>query len=88
VPAATDPFWSLLHPDEFVASSRALPFANCVWGAPYRDFIDHILVSHNLVPALEKTPFQQLRFRPADTVHYLLSDHCPLRVSLNVSSDL
>jgi endonuclease/exonuclease/phosphatase family metal-dependent hydrolase len=87
-PRAADPFWSLLQVDAMVVSSSTLPFANCVWGAPYRDFIDHILVSRNLAPLLEKTAFTQLRFRPADTVHYLLSDHCPVRVSLNVASDL
>lgn len=82
-PQTADPFWSMLGPAAFVASSSALPFANCSWGAPYRDFIDHILVGQALVAELPAEPFSQLRYRPADAARYLLSDHCPIGVSLN-----
>jgi endonuclease/exonuclease/phosphatase family metal-dependent hydrolase len=88
LPDAGDAFWSLLGPAAFHASAQALPFANCSWGAPYRDFIDHILVAIPLDTALQPHAFNQLRFRQADAVRYILSDHCPLGVSLNARRDL
>ncbi|HTQ37339.1 MAG TPA: endonuclease/exonuclease/phosphatase family protein [Steroidobacteraceae bacterium] len=87
-PAHADRFWQLLHPESFQDSASVLPFANCSWGAPYREFIDHILVSSNLLAWLPPTPYRQFRFRNADNARYLLSDHCPLMVSLNVPLDL
>jgi hypothetical protein len=77
-----------LNPRAFLASASVLPFANCTWGAPYREFIDHILVSRTLVPRLAGPPFDQLRFAPRDAAHYQLSDHCPIRISLNARSVL
>lgn len=88
LPDPSDPFWSLLEPAAFHASARNLRFANCSWGAPYRDFIDHILVSTSLGDALGPRAFTQLRFSHADSVRYILSDHCPLGVSLNARRDL
>lgn len=87
-PAAADPFWRVLDPGSFLASSNALPFTNCVWGAPYRDFIDHILVSQTLAGTLASPPFDRFTYRAQDAVRYHLSDHCPVRVSLNVSMAL
>ncbi len=87
-PTETDPFWVMLGPAAFQASSSRLPFANCSWGAPYRDFIDHILVGQALVAALPAHPFEQLRYRPPDAARYLLSDHCPIGVSLNAPASL
>jgi endonuclease/exonuclease/phosphatase family metal-dependent hydrolase len=87
-PRVSDPFWATLDPAAFVASSTLLPFANCSWGAPYREFIDHILVSRALVAALPEEPFRQLRYRPGDAARYLLSDHCPIGVSLNAPASL
>jgi endonuclease/exonuclease/phosphatase family metal-dependent hydrolase len=87
-PDVLDPFWALLGPANFQASSSVLPFANCSWGAPYQDFIDHILVGRGLVPALAPEPYDQLRFSPRDAARYQLSDHCPVRVSLNARPDL
>jgi endonuclease/exonuclease/phosphatase family metal-dependent hydrolase len=87
-PEATDPFWAQLNPGAFVASSSMVSFANCSWGAPYRDFIDHILVGQALAAALPLQAFQQLRYHPADAARYLLSDHCPIGVSLNAPTAL
>ena len=87
-PSHADPFWAALGPQAFRASSTLLPFANCTWGAPYRDFIDHILVGQALVAALSEQPFSQLRFRPRDATRYILSDHCPIGVSLNAPASL
>jgi len=84
----SDRFWSLLGPSAFLAAASQLPFANCTWGAPYREFIDHILVSRTLVKRLPIQPFGQLRYSPRDAAHYHLSDHCPVSVSLNANSAL
>jgi endonuclease/exonuclease/phosphatase family metal-dependent hydrolase len=88
LPDGDDPFWAVLDPPAFRASASALPFANCSWGAPYRDFIDHILVGQPLAAALPAEAFFQLRYRPGDAARYLLSDHCPIGVSLNVPTGL
>ena len=87
-PTGADPFWALLNPAAFRASSSELPFANCSWGAPYRDFIDHILVGQRLAAWLPANAFSQLRFGRGDAARYLLSDHCPIGVSLNEAAAL
>jgi endonuclease/exonuclease/phosphatase family metal-dependent hydrolase len=87
-PDAGDRFWALLGPRHFHASSTMLPFANCTWGAPYREFIDHILVSRKLVDSLPTQPFSQLRYDQRDAARHQLSDHCPVGLSLNVRPDL
>jgi endonuclease/exonuclease/phosphatase family metal-dependent hydrolase len=87
-PDVADRFWALLHPQSFHASSTTLPFANCSWGAPYREFIDHILVSRTLAESLPEEPFQQLRYDERDAARHQLSDHCPVGVSLNVPTPL
>ncbi len=83
-PNLADRFWRWLDPANFQSSSSTLPFRNCVWGAPYREFIDHILISRTLADSLTVDPFEQLRYQPADAARYRLSDHCPVGVSLNV----
>jgi endonuclease/exonuclease/phosphatase family metal-dependent hydrolase len=87
-PDGADRFWAMLHPESFRASSTTLPFANCTWGAPYREFIDHILVSRTLAGSLPQAPFQQLRYDVRDAARHQLSDHCPVGVSLNVPAAL
>lgn len=87
-PLTADPFWALLDPSAFLASSSALPFANCAWGAPYREFIDHILIGRALTAWLPVNPFHQLHYSPRDAARYRLSDHCPVGVSLNAYSAL
>lgn len=83
VPGAEDPFWQLLDESAFEAAASHLPFQNCVFGAPYEQFIDHILVARALLPALHAEGFQQMRFPAAKSTQYTLSDHCPVRVSLS-----
>jgi endonuclease/exonuclease/phosphatase family metal-dependent hydrolase len=87
-PDAGDRFWKMLGPQSFHASSSTLPFANCTWGAPYREFIDHILVSRALVDSLPPQPFSQLRYDERDAARHQLSDHCPVGLSLNAHADL
>lgn len=87
-PGSGDAFWSLLHPQAFEASADRLPFRNCVFGAPYREFIDHVLVSRTLLPRLHPEGFAQLRFDAAEATRYRLSDHCPVSVSLSLPGTL
>jgi endonuclease/exonuclease/phosphatase family metal-dependent hydrolase len=87
-PDAGDEFWSLLHAHHFEAAAAHLPFRNCVFGAPYTQFIDHILVSHTLMPRLQAPGFEQLRFDPAESTQYRLSDHCPVSVLLSTNPAL
>jgi endonuclease/exonuclease/phosphatase family metal-dependent hydrolase len=82
-PHGADEFWSLLHRHHFEAAATRLPFRNCVFGAPYTQFIDHILVSHSLLPSLAAPGFEQLRLGNHEATHYRLSDHCPVSVLLS-----
>lgn len=84
-PREGDPFWDLLDASAFEAAATHLPFRNCVFGAPYEAFIDHLLVSHALMARLHAEGFGQLRFPAAKSVQYRLADHCPVRVSLSVT---
>lgn len=83
-----DPFWGQLEPASFIAAADSLTFGNCAFGAPYSEFIDHILVSHDLAPRLADDAFGQLPFRTRDAARYRLSDHCPVRVSLKRTDSL
>jgi endonuclease/exonuclease/phosphatase family metal-dependent hydrolase len=87
-PDETDEFWSLLHPHHFEAAAARLPFRNCVFGAPYSEFIDHILVSHSLLPTLASPGFEQLRLDTHEATQYRLSDHCPVSVLLSAPDSL
>lgn len=84
LPDADDDFWSLLQPAAFEAAATQLPFHNCVFGAPYTDFIDHILVARPLLARLHPPGFQQLRFSAAEASRFRLPDHCPVSVSLSL----
>ena len=87
-PDDQDPFWRALDPSPFEAAATHLPFRNCVYGAPYEAFIDHILVSRSLMPRLHAEGFQQMRFPAAKSTRHQLSDHCPVRVSLSLNRTL
>ncbi len=84
-PVEGDPFWDLLDASAFEAAATHLPFRNCVFGAPYDAFIDHVLVSHALMTRLHPEGFGQMRFPAALSTQYHLADHCPVRVSLSGS---
>lgn len=83
-----DPFWSLLHPESFLAAADQLPFRNCVFGAPYGEFIDHILVGTSLAAQLHPEGFAQLRYSPAEALQFQLSDHCPVSVKILLPESL
>lgn len=81
-------FWQQLDPAAFVSSAAQLPYSNCAFGEPYRAYIDHILVSRSLATSLAPAHFARFAFRTRDRVRYRLADHCPLRVSLNLTGNL
>jgi endonuclease/exonuclease/phosphatase family metal-dependent hydrolase len=83
-----DPFWSRLHPETFLSSASRLPFRNCVFGAPYGEFIDHILVGTSLAAQLAEGGFSQLRYRPDEAIQFQLSDHCPVSVKIRLTGTL
>lgn len=87
-PGSDDPFWQMLDASTFEAAATHLPYRNCVFGAPYGAFIDHILVGRSMMPRLHAEGFQQLRFPAAKSTRYQLSDHCPVRVSFSISPSL
>jgi endonuclease/exonuclease/phosphatase family metal-dependent hydrolase len=88
--ADADPFWSTLLgskvavPAEspLINAAAGTPFRNCYIGQPFSRYIDHILVSAALAPALAPGSFQRTGFSNQDAVRYHLSDHCPVKVSL------
>ncbi len=86
--ASEDPFWSRLHPQAFLTAASQLPFRNCVFGAPYGEFIDHILVGRSLAAQLHPDGFTQLRYRPEEALQFRLSDHCPVSVKLSLPESL
>lgn len=83
-----DPFWSQLHPETFLTSASQLPFRNCVFGAPYGEFIDHILVGTGLAAQVPRNGFGQLRYRAEEAIQFQLSDHCPVSVKILLSGSL
>lgn len=82
-PDAGDAFWQLLDPTAFIAAATYLPYRNCVFGAPYEAFIDHILVGQALVPRLHEPAFRQLQFDPGEAMQFRLPDHCPVSVTFS-----
>jgi len=85
---AHDLFWRLLageamHPPSFLRAGEAVAFRNCDRGAPYSRAIDHILVGGQLREALQEGSYTRVRYRSLDAMRYRLSDHCPVRISLN-----
>lgn len=83
-----DPFWSLLHPETFISSASHLPFRNCVFGAPYGEFIDHILIGTSLAAQVPPDGFAQLRYRAEEAIQFRLSDHCPVSVRISLPGSL
>lgn len=82
LPSGSDRFWQLLDPAAYLTAASALPFTNCIFGQPYTAYIDHILVAPALAPWLPARPYSRWPFRASDAARHLLSDHCPVSVSL------
>jgi len=85
--AGQDLFWQLLaragEKAPFLRAGSEVAFRNCDRGAPYSRAIDHILVGGQLRQALLAGSYLRLRYRSLDALRYHLSDHCPVRISLN-----
>lgn len=61
-------------------------FRNCATGQNHSGFIDQILLGERLAPQLIPGSFERLTWRPRDAARLILSDHCPLAVSLKIES--
>ena len=86
---AEDPFWLHLAGGDwntapFVHAGASAAFRNCHRGAPFSRAIDHILVAHSLRDALMDDTYERVRYSSLDALRYRLSDHCPVRISLNL----
>lgn len=75
-------FWQQLHPEDWIAPTQRAAFRNCVRGQPFGGYIDHVLVSRALQDTLRATAVEHVPYAARDVMHYRLSDHCPVRVSL------
>jgi exonuclease III len=86
-PDPRDEFWQRLQVggagnSAFHNVSAGIDFSNCYRGQPFTQFIDHIIVSRDLVANIVRNSFRHHGFRSLDAFRYRLSDHCPISVSL------
>ncbi len=65
---------------------QGVPFVGCAAGAPYRSYIDFIVLSRTLGKALVPGSFERITYEPADVWRFRLSDHCPLAVRIRLNS--
>jgi endonuclease/exonuclease/phosphatase family metal-dependent hydrolase len=82
-----DGFWNAVQtaPSELLA--QQLPFRNCFAGQPFSAFIDHLLLSSNVVGRIVPGSGRHGGYSASDAVQYRLSDHCPVSISLGFSSN-
>jgi endonuclease/exonuclease/phosphatase family metal-dependent hydrolase len=64
---------------------QGVPFIGCAAGAPYRSYIDFIVLSRTLGQALVPGSFERITYDPADVWRFRLSDHCPLAVRIRLN---
>jgi endonuclease/exonuclease/phosphatase family metal-dependent hydrolase len=86
--SASDEFWQLVQAGPAELLATRLPFSNCFAGQPFSAFIDHMLLSSRLVTRLIPGSPHHTRYDPDDAVRYHLSDHCPVSISLTLSSNI
>ncbi|MEO8316248.1 MAG: endonuclease/exonuclease/phosphatase family protein [Pseudomonadota bacterium] len=82
-----DTFWRQVQTGPLELLAERLPFSNCFAGQPYSAFIDHMLLSNTLAESLVPKRSKHVGFRSADAVRYLLSDHCPVSITLSLSGN-
>lgn len=64
---------------------QGVPFIGCAAGAPYRSYIDFIVLSRTLGKALVPGSFERVTYDPSDVWRFRLSDHCPLAVRIRLN---
>jgi endonuclease/exonuclease/phosphatase family metal-dependent hydrolase len=64
---------------------QGAPFIGCAAGAPYRSYIDFIVLSRTLAKALVPGSFERVAYEPSDVWRFRLSDHCPLAVRIRLN---
>jgi endonuclease/exonuclease/phosphatase family metal-dependent hydrolase len=88
-PDPQDLFWRKLQvgvtgKSAFHNASTGIAFSNCYRGQPFTQFIDHIVMSRDLVAGIVRNSFRHHGYRSLDAFRYRLSDHCPISVSLAI----
>ena len=81
--------WSLLQDGESAGArlsdaSAGESFSNCVLGQTFSGFIDYILLGPMLAAARVPGSFRHMGYAAADARRYVLSDHCPVAVRLQL----
>ena len=62
--------------------------AHCPSAPGFNEFIDHIVLDEQAARFVAEGSFSQLQYRPEDAAFFdRLSDHCPIRVTLEVAED-
>ena len=89
---AGDTFWPELD-DQEPAESDLMAVTrertSTCWNGRYPVYIDHIVLSRSAGHWLLPGSFQQLQYLPEDAgLRKILSDHCPVAVTLRVEDDL
>jgi endonuclease/exonuclease/phosphatase family metal-dependent hydrolase len=64
--------------------AQHVKFRNCTPGRGYRTYIDHIVLSRSLGMAVVPNSFERLTYSVTDARNSILSDHCPIAVTLNL----
>jgi endonuclease/exonuclease/phosphatase family metal-dependent hydrolase len=84
-----EPFWRELDDSEPPDSDLWAPTegqtSRC-WGGQYKEFIDHLVLNRRARELYVEQSFEQLLYDARDAEHKrVLSDHCPLSISLRLS---
>jgi endonuclease/exonuclease/phosphatase family metal-dependent hydrolase len=82
-----DAFWENVQTAASELVAGRLPFRNCFVGQPFSAFIDHLLLSSNLIPRIVPGTLRHSGYEAADAVRYHLSDHCPVSISLTLDGN-
>jgi endonuclease/exonuclease/phosphatase family metal-dependent hydrolase len=82
-----DAFWDRVQTAPSALMAGRLPFSNCFAGQPFSAFIDHLLLSNNLLARIVPDTLRHSRYDAADAARYHLSDHCPVSISLTLDGN-
>lgn len=85
-----EPFWRELDDGEPALSDLWAPTEgrrSVCWGNAYPDFIDHIVLNKSAAALALPDSFVQQRYDASDSAYkHVLSDHCPLAITLAESA--
>jgi endonuclease/exonuclease/phosphatase family metal-dependent hydrolase len=67
-----------------VNAAEGMPFQGCVPGAPYKSYIDFIVLSQGLAARMVPGSFQRIVYSAKSARRSRLSDHCPVAVRVSL----